>query len=371
MRLEGTLDAFSLPDIFQLLSFTQKTGTLHLRREGAHGAVHLRAGSVTGGRADMSRQELGRRLLGTGLVDDEVLAAAAEELAGDATLSLAQLLAEKGRLDVDTVRDLAAEQANDAVFSLLRWPDGEFAFVVDESDPDDLGALLPVDQVVAEGERRMAAWGALVESVPAPDVVVVVNASPDTDPTLSRGEWALLSLVDGRRTVADLVALSGRGEYAVVSALAGLVSRRLLVVRAGAEQDRLVGRQRLLAALEGEVGEVVEVVGVVEVPTPAAPGPYSEPASSQPVRSQQPDQRQAAAADPARDVIEPAPAFARVTTPTTAFVRPAGGGSHGSVEGATALAPDLSAAADPTAIERDPSLNRSLLLRLIAGVRGL
>ena len=28
MKLEGTLDAFSLPDIFQLLSFTKKTGTL-------------------------------------------------------------------------------------------------------------------------------------------------------------------------------------------------------------------------------------------------------------------------------------------------------------------------------------------------------
>ena len=362
MRLEGTLDAFSLPDIFQLLSFTQKTGTLHLRREGAHGAVHLRAGSVTGGRADMLRQELGRRLLGTGLVDDEVLAAAAEELAGDATLSLAQLLAEKGKLDVDTVRDLAAEQANDAVFSLLRWPDGEFAFVVDEADPDDLGALLPVDQVVAEGQRRLAAWGALVESVPAPDVVVVVNASPDTDPALSRGEWALLSLVDGRRTVADLVALSGRGEYAVVSALAGLVSRRLLVVRAGAEQDRLVGRQSLLTALEG---------GVVEAPASAGAPPVAEVASRRAVLPEQVAPEQVAPVSPPhrQAATAPAPAFARTAPPSGAFTRPTGAGSHGSVDGATALAPDLSG--EPAAIERDPSLNRSLLLRLIAGVRGL
>ncbi len=358
MRLEGTLDAFSLPDIFQLLSFTQKTGTLHLRREGAHGAIHLRAGSVTGGRADMLRQELGRRLLGTGLVDDEVLAAAAEELAGDATLSLAQLLAEKGKLEVDTVRDLAAEQANDAVFSLLRWPDGEFTFVVDESDPDDLGALVPVDQVVAEGQRRLAAWGEMVESVPAPDVVVVVNASPDIDPALSRGEWALLSLVDGRRTVADLVALSGRGEYAVVSALAGLVSRRLLVVRAGAEQDRLVGRQSLLTALEG---------GVVETSAPAGSPPVAEPTGSR--GAVLPEQGEPVAPPRRQEVAEPAPAFARATAPSSTFSRSAGTGAHGSVEGAMALAPERSV--DPAPIESDPSLNRSLLLRLIAGVRGL
>lgn len=363
MRLEGTLDAFSLPDIFQLLSFTQKTGTLHLRREGAHGAVHLRAGSVTGGRADVHCQELGRRLLGTGLVDDEVLAVAAEELAGDETLSLAQLLAEKGKLDVDTVRGLAAEQANDAIFSLLRWPDGEFAFVVGESDPDDLGALLPVDQVVAEGERRLAAWAELVESVPTPDAVVVVNASPDDAPELSRAEWALLALVDGRRTVADLVALSGRGEYAVVSALAGLVGRRLLVVRAGAEQDRLMRRQSLLAALEG--------AGSAAAPADALPQPAPVPAAREAALPGQHEPAQVGPVPPAhrQDVAERAPGFARASAPSGAHTSPLSTGAHGSVEGSAALAPDRSA--EPVAIEVDPSLNRSLLLRLIAGVRGL
>ena len=384
MRLEGTLDAFSLPDIFQLLSFTKKTGTLHLRREDGHGVVHLRAGSVTGGRADITRQELGRRLLGAGLVDDEVLAAAAEDLAGDPELSLAQLLAEKGRLDVSTVRALAEEQATDAVFSLLRWSDGEFAFVVDEADPDDLGALVPVEQVVTEGQRRITAWSAMVESVPAPSAVVSVNTAPDEDPSATRDEWALLSLVDGRRTVADLVGLSGRGEYAVVSALAGLVSRGLLVVRPAAE-DHLVRRQSLLAALEGRPVEVPEALP--QAPAAPAPAKHSAPAAAgaagaaggfaaaprhpaAPVIPERPEPF-----TPARrpDHAESAPAFARTTSPASS-ARPttAGGAGHGSVDGATALAPDASA--DPAAapaIERDPSVNKSLLLRLIAGVRGL
>ena len=51
---------------------------------------------------------------------------------------------------------------------------------------------------------------------------------------------------------------------------------------------------------------------------------------------------------------------------------PFSAGAHGSVDGATALQPGLEA--DPAVsslIERDPSVNKSLLLRLIAGVRGL
>jgi hypothetical protein len=168
VRLEGTLDAFSLPDIFQLLSFTKKTGTLHLRRDGAAGAVHVRDGAITGARADVARHELSRRLLGTGLVDDEALASAAEALTADGSLSLARLLVERAGLDADRARSVAVEQIADAVFSLQRWSGGEFAFVMDEADPDDLGASVPVGDVVAESERRVAVWAQLVEHVPRP-----------------------------------------------------------------------------------------------------------------------------------------------------------------------------------------------------------
>ncbi|MBC7374219.1 MAG: DUF4388 domain-containing protein [Frankiales bacterium] len=355
MRFEGTLDAFSLPDIFQLLSFTKKTGTLHLRRDAAHGAIHLREGAVTGARADVGRQELGRRMLGAGLVDDESLALAAQDLASDASLSLAQLLADRGDLAAEAVRGLAEEQAYDAVFSLLRWPDGEFSFVIDETDPDDLGALLSVESVITEGGRRIAAWAELVESVPAPDAVVRVNPAPSAEPVTDRDEWALLSLVDGRRTVTDLVTLSGRGEYAVVCALAGLVSRGLLLVGA-VGQDQFARRQSLLAALEGQ--GVAQTAPVASAPAPAPSLSVQAPALVLPV-----------APEPFSPLRRPdhaqIPAYARnpVGLPTTA-------GQHGSVHGATARQPELSVEAS-LFVERDPSVNRSLLLRLIAGVKGL
>src|SRR3954470_17834271 len=120
MRLEGTLDAFSLPDIFQLLSYTKKTGTLHLRRDGdqfvQHGVVHLRDGAVTGGRGDAACQALGRRLVGAGIVQDEVLADAVEDVLDNPGRGLAKAIAETGKLDPALLTSLAAEQATDAVF---------------------------------------------------------------------------------------------------------------------------------------------------------------------------------------------------------------------------------------------------------------
>jgi hypothetical protein len=83
--------------------------------------VHVRDGAITGARADVTRHELSRRLLGTGLVDDEALASAAEALTADASLSLAQLLVERAALDADRARAVAVDQITDAVFSLQRW----------------------------------------------------------------------------------------------------------------------------------------------------------------------------------------------------------------------------------------------------------
>ena len=360
MRLEGTLDAFSLPDIFQLLSYTKKTGTLHLRRlhdsAEAHGVVHLRDGAVTGARSDVRRQALGRRIVGAGVVDDAALAQAVSRVQGDPSCGLARALADSGSLSEDFARALAAEQASDAVFDLLRWPDGEFAFVVDEPDPDDLGAAVAVEDVVAEGQRRMQTWAEA--DMPARAAVISLAPAPPAEPVMSRDEWSLLSLVDGRRTVADVVVLSGRGEYVVVSAIAGLVERGLLTV---GESSDVAGCQELLSALEG-------------IPTPgsappAAPAPRvaaAAPASRAPVIPERPEPftspRQPEHADST-------PSYARAVGHSAPVQRPS---ALGDVHGAVAMQPSVETApAASPYIERDPSVNKSLLLRLIAGVRGL
>jgi Domain of unknown function (DUF4388) len=373
VRLEGTLDAFSLPDIFQLLSYTKKTGTLHLRRDSAHGVVHLRDGAVTGARSDVARQALGRRVVGAGLVDDESLERAVEVVSGDPATGLARALLDLGAIDGELLRGLAAEHATDSVFDLLRWPDGEFAFVVDETDPDDLGAALSVEDIVTEGRRRLETWPELTVAVPSPDAVVSVVPSPADVPALARDEWSLLSLVDGRRSVSDLVVLSGKGEYAVVSALAGLAARGLVSLTGG--DDAVLRRQALLAQLEG-------LPAPVAAAPPPAPAVVEAPVQRKPVIPERPEPF-----TPARqpEHVEEVPAFVRsapepvhasaslsasaasAATVGAAVTSP-GTSSVGATVGNTALAPE---AAPSHLIERDPSVNKSLLLRLIAGVRGL
>src|SRR3954452_22180193 len=157
VRLEGSLDAFSLPDIFALLSMTKKTGGLHLRRSHAHGVVWFTTGSLTGGASDVSRQSLARRVVGSMNVDADALERAVSDAAANEGLGVVRALQQAGVVDEGVLVDLVGEHVVDTVFDLLRWPDGDFAFVVDEANPDDVGVSRQVDDVVAESRRRLEA----------------------------------------------------------------------------------------------------------------------------------------------------------------------------------------------------------------------
>ena len=79
----------------------------------------------------------------------------------------------------------------------------------------------------------MQVWPTLTTQIPSPDTVLRLASSPAFDPSCSREEWGLLALVDGNRSVNEIVALLGRSEFAVAGALAALVERGLLTVERG------------------------------------------------------------------------------------------------------------------------------------------
>ncbi len=392
------------------------------------------------------------------MVDDESLTAAVAAASDAGTASgIGALLVELGAVDSELIRQAATEQTMDSVFDLLRWPEGDFAFGVDANNPEDVGIRLTPESVVAEAAQRQGAWELIAAVIPGPDTVLTMPVVLAAEPLVTKDEWALLALVDGRRRVGDLVELTGCGQFAVVSSLSSLVDRGLLQVKG--EHDHVTTvtrRQALLEPLErrtsGPETSTSEPVARTDDTSPVAPDEaveQVEPAAGQePAEDFEPrgpkDAKKAEPsdeADGAQEAAEPptTPKVAEASesaeaSETTESAQPAStGGASADVQSAAAPAarpesdrvgqpaaraaegrrmgdvvpprpepfrparrpdhpepavpprlqgvpstPQTSGAAaiatDPTAstlIERDPSVNRSLLLRLIAGVRGL
>jgi hypothetical protein len=367
VKLEGSFDTFSLPEIFQLLTATKKSGGLHVFRGTQHGVIRLVDGAVSGATSDTARQSLVRRLVGAGQLPDEALSAGVATVRNDPTAGFARALQEAGAVDSALLLGVAREHTVDALFDVLRWIEGTFAFDVNEADHDDLGLRESAEALVGLAGQRIDAWPALSGQISSPDVVLRLAPAPAHDPVLTRDEWALVALIDGRRTVHDLVALCGRGEFAVVAALAPLVERGLLEVPSGQGDDvvtALVRRQLLVESVETPAEQVRSTVPAPRAPQPPDQVPSSPPPPPVPI-----------AVEPARPVSLAAPvpaapsAWSQEGTPKLSPQLQGSRRSHQSAGAEDVPEP----AADPqhAVIERDPAVDSGMLARLVAGVRAV
>lgn len=336
--LEGDLTDFTLPDVLRLLAVTTKTGRLLLADGGGQGRVDLVEGRIRDASADARRLPLARRALGAGLVDGDTLRsvlAGFDHLPTD--LELARGLVTDGGVEAGSLAQLLREQTYDATFDLLRWSRGRFRFSVDASAGRDgtvLDLALPVDELLAETTRRLEAWPALEERTGALDAVVsvCVPRGDAGEVVLPPEAWHLLSLVDGRRTVADLVGLAGQGEQRTRETLGTLFDAG--VVDAGAAGgsgpvDRLLRDHATLADLERTLAG-----------SPSAGSP------------------------PVVDASERGPRAAPIEGPAVAVLAPAAIAEPGAAR-------QLRTRVRTDRIRTDPTVDDELVSRLIDGVESL
>jgi len=260
MMLSGSLDAFRLSDVFQLLTLTEKTGILHISTGPADGRVEFLRGEIAYAVSDSRHMPLAGRLLRGGMVTDTQLRTVVAAQRGGAP-ALSRVLLEGGVLDDKAFDQLLREQIQDAVFELMRLEEGTFTFDIRDEEADETDTVrftVPTGEVVAEGTRRLHEWPKIQEHVVSPAAIVTLAPQmPSETGTISMDadQWQLLTLVDGRRTVRDLVDLTGLGEYATCQGIAGLVASGLIEVEDPASGTRtgiaeLVARHDLLRRLE-------------------------------------------------------------------------------------------------------------------------
>jgi hypothetical protein len=262
--LEGKLGDFSLPDIFQLIALTRKSGALLVTAQDAQGRIQFLDGEVCYAVADVKRFALGARLVQAGLASEEQVLQILESKRSEGFQgSLAQALLESVAVDEAALDLFMRSQIEDAVFDLLRLTEASFTFDASLEPDAAAGISVATEHLIVEGGRRLAEWAAIREHVPSSEVVLVLApdaGGEDGRVSLTAAQWRVLALVDGRRTVADIVDLSGHGEFGTSRLLAGMVAQNLIEVfqttegQTGAFSDMLGRRYRLRRIEELELG---------------------------------------------------------------------------------------------------------------------
>jgi hypothetical protein len=145
MGISGSLKDVSVADVMQFIHLGRRTGTLLLSRGSERSMIGFHGGRLVSAQAPRT-PKLGDLLVSSGMIDRGILDGAIrsqnEELE---RRSLGQILVSSGSIDAEGLRQMIAEQIEQAVSEVMVWDTGTFEFAIDDLRPIDDIALYPSD----------------------------------------------------------------------------------------------------------------------------------------------------------------------------------------------------------------------------------
>lgn len=227
MAIEGSLADVSLADISQLLALGRKTGCLTVTDRSNFGYIYFRNGRVIHALVLNRPDRLGELLVRNGVIRREDLVRAMEEQTRRGGKRLGEILVEMGALSQEELERWISVQIEEAVYHLFTWSQGTFHFKPDEL-PDERSVFLVslnADALLMEGARRVDEWTLIERKIPSMDMVFKLVRDPrgEDGVELSKNQLKLLPLLDGTRTVHELVQESGLVEFETGKALYELI----------------------------------------------------------------------------------------------------------------------------------------------------
>jgi hypothetical protein len=259
MALEGTLRDFSLADIFQLIGLQRKTGVLTLRGKDDSVTVTFLDGKVVGADSASHRLEnrLGHVLIKSGMLTQEQLARALE-IQKETLQRLGFILTHYQIISNESLKQALQLQILQIVYRLFRWKDGDYQFSQETTIEYDRDNVVPIsaESILMEGARMIDEWPIIEKRIRSSNMVfrrkasgaeIVVVGGEDVDEVdfdgpqtkrkkatgadkirISTEEKQVFDLLDGKRTVGDIIEMSRLSEFDTNKSLYELLTRDLI-----------------------------------------------------------------------------------------------------------------------------------------------
>jgi hypothetical protein len=224
MALSGSLREFALSEILQLLSSQRKTGSLRLTRGSETSVIYLLEGRVAAvrDRGMGADDPLARFLRRIHRLSDEQMRGVAS-IHAESGRDLVDLLLNGRYIEREELSMLYERMVLDVLHDVLVWDDGVYSFSNVNPPESVLPVSLSTESMLMEAVRRTDDLRRYKAKLSDPGLVLGLRELPDPDTTLSEEEKELFGLVDGRRTLGDLVSESSLTDYEAYEALFRLV----------------------------------------------------------------------------------------------------------------------------------------------------
>ncbi len=229
MPLTGNLDTFFLSSIMQLLYVEKKTGTLEVKNNNNEVQVIVKEGSIVYAMSNNKEARLGNLLRIKGVITLEELEICLEE-GNQKKQALGKVLVEKGIISLELLTRFIRKQVEEIVYSLFLWESGEFIY---KDALLDLSGIviteLDITRIILEASRRIDEISVLKKYIPNDQIVYGWSGKVQDkeELKLSPNEWRILNLIDGKRTIEQLLEICGLDHLVAYKILYSLISSGL------------------------------------------------------------------------------------------------------------------------------------------------
>jgi hypothetical protein len=231
----GDLKQMPLPRLFEEAHRRRLTGALHFQSGEKKKTIFFAEGMVVGARSNLLSERLGQVLVGMGKLDAD---ACGDTLALQRTRNenLGNIAVDLGLVEEEDLQEGLRRQVEERIGELFRWREGGYAFA-----PADPGAVKVAVIRISAAEAvllgaRVGCDVARLRALLAPfarqfPVVLSTTTSRLGDVRLSPREDALLRMIDGKTTLADIVRGAGPEGRLVLALLYGGLAIGLVEMR--------------------------------------------------------------------------------------------------------------------------------------------
>lgn len=227
MDLQGNIENFTLVEILQLLGTGRKSGTLGIQRDDSIVMVYFEAGEVVYAYGPRETFHLGELLTERNrITNDQLQQAITIQSRNQNAKRLGEILIGLGFIDRADLEAVVREQVEELLFSLLSWRTGSFKFYEDQFPTrEEITVRLSIENVILEGLRRLDERNLIGDTLSDLDLVYRISTSEagrTRNVTMKAGEWNVMALVDGHRTVNQICQDSPVNRHETLNRLAQL-----------------------------------------------------------------------------------------------------------------------------------------------------
>jgi hypothetical protein len=229
VALEGELRDFNILEVIQLLGQQGKTGVLKIwgwGKRGDEAGIYFAEGRITHAASNQRTKGdlLGERLAKTGIISRDDLYAALRNQKKSGRF-LGEIVVEQGMAEEQAVLNVLYTQTHELIYEVFRLEIGKFEF-----EPRSVAELpkvslrLNADEVMLNILKMVDEWPEIEKRIPPPTMVLQKTEMLEKHGiTLSEDHDAVYLLVNGTRSVQEIVELSRLGKFATLEILATLL----------------------------------------------------------------------------------------------------------------------------------------------------